>query len=45
MLSLQEQTSAREFKELLLKLKLVLTVVKTVGISYSYSCFSFFYSK
>merc|ERR1719239_649331 len=44
MLSLQEQTSARESKELLFKLKLVLTVVETVSISYSYA-FSFFYSK
>merc|ERR1712055_619554 len=42
--SLQEQTSARESKELLFKLKLVLTVVETVSISYSYA-FSFFYSK
>jgi len=44
MLSLQGQTSARESKELLFKLKLVLTVVETVSISCSYA-FSFFYSK
>ena len=36
--------SPRESKELLFKLKLVLTVVETVSISYSYA-FSFFYSK